>query len=86
MCVTTALGRFNLPQMDGGMGRRGGGAAPPAWSQAFGNKPVFPLKVWSSDGKLAMEVVAIDKGSVPASMFEIPEGYVDMASMFRGRP
>jgi hypothetical protein len=86
MCVTSALGRFTLPQMDGGMGRRGGGAQTPAWAQAFGNKPMFPLKVWSTDGKLAMEVIAVDKGSVPASMFEIPEGYVDMASIMGRRP
>lgn len=85
MCVTSALGRFILPQM-GGMGRRGGGAPPPAWAHAFGNKPMFPLKVWSSDGKSTMEVIAIDKGNVPESMFEIPDGYVDMASMFGRGP
>ena len=86
MCMTSALGRFILPQMNGGMGRRGSGAPSPAWAQAFGNKPMFPLKVWNSDGKVAVEVIAIDKGSVPASMFEIPDGYVDMASMFGRRP
>jgi hypothetical protein len=82
MCVTSALGRFTMPQMGGGMGR--GGSVPPAWSRAFGNKPMFPLKVWSTEGKMAMEVIAIDKGAVPASTFEIPEGYVDMAGMMGG--
>jgi hypothetical protein len=82
MCVTSALGRFTLPQMGGGMGR--GASPPPAWSRAFGNKPMFPLKVWSQDGKMAMEVTAIDKGSVPESMFTIPDGYVDMAAMMGG--
>jgi hypothetical protein len=81
MCATSALGRFTLPQMGGGMGR---GAQSPSWTRAFGNKPMFPLKVWSTDGKVAMEVTAIDKSSVPASMFEIPDGYVDMAAMMGG--
>lgn len=45
---------------------------------------MFPLKVWSPEGKMAMEVTAIDKGSVPESMFTIPDGYVDMAAMMGG--
>jgi hypothetical protein len=32
-----------------------------------------------------MEVTSVEKGSVPASMFEIPAGYVDMGAMMRGR-
>ncbi|MEO7083041.1 MAG: DUF4412 domain-containing protein [Gemmatimonadaceae bacterium] len=83
MCMTSALGRFTLPQMGGGMGR-GGATTPPAWSRAFGSKPMFPLKVWSTDGKMAMEVTSVQKGSVPESMFEIPDGYVDMAAMMGG--
>jgi hypothetical protein len=82
MCVTSALGRFTLPQMSGGIGRSA--SPPPAWARAFGNKPMFPLKVWSPEGKMAMEVTAIDKGSVPESMFTIPDGYVDMAAMMGG--
>jgi hypothetical protein len=82
MCVTSALGRFTMPQMGGGMGRSA--SPPPAWAHAFGNKPMFPLKVWSTDGKMAMEVTAIDKGSVPSSMFEVPDGYVDVAAMMGG--
>lgn len=83
-CVTSSLGRFVLPDMSGGMGRRGGGGQP-AWARAFGDRPAFPLKVWSEDGSTNMEVTSVDRSPVAASLFEIPEGYVDMSAMLRGR-
>jgi hypothetical protein len=82
-CITQSLGRFQFPRSGGGMGR--GPSAPPAWASAFGNRPAFPLKVWTTDGKIGLEVTSVDKGSVPASVFEIPEGYMDMGAMGRGR-
>ncbi len=82
-CITSSLGRFVFPQM-GGMGR-GRGSGPPAWAKAFGDRPAFPLKVWSDDGSVAMEVTSVERGSVPASVFEIPDGYVDMSGVMRGR-
>jgi len=82
-CVTDALGHFMFPQSGGGMGARG--SAPPAWARAFGNKAAFPLKVWEPGGKVSMEVTSVEKGSIPASAFEIPAGYVDMAAMMHGR-
>lgn len=89
MCLATGVGRFSYPSLGGGgMGGRGrGGAAPsPAWSKALGGHPGFPLKVWTpADGKVAMEVTSIDRGSVPASTFEIPAGYVDLGAMMGGR-
>ncbi len=86
LCVTSALGPFVFPQTGSPMGGRrgGGGQSAPAWTKAFGNKPMFPLKVWTTDGKMAMEVTAIDKGTVPSSMFDIPDGYVDLAAMMGG--
>lgn len=81
-CVASTLGRFLYPRQTGGMGRR---AAPPAWIRAFGNKPVFPVKVWSTDGAVAMEVTSVQRGSIPESEFQVPEGYVDMSAMMRGR-
>jgi hypothetical protein len=83
-CITQSLGRFLYPQRGNGMGGRGG-STPPPWSKAFGDKPGFPLKVWSTDGNVAMEVTSVEKGSVPAGAFEIPDGYVDMSTLFRGR-
>jgi hypothetical protein len=83
-CITPNLGHFLFPSMGGPMGR--GASSSPAWTKAFGTKPGFPLKVWSpAGGGVAMEVTSVEKGSVPASMFEIPDGYVDMASLMGGR-
>lgn len=85
-CITSSLGRFMLPDMSGGMGgRRGGGGGQPAWAKAFGDRPAFPLKVTSDDGNTNMEVTSVDRAPVPASLFEIPDGYVDMSAMMRGR-
>ena len=83
-CISQSLGHFLFPQMSGPMGGRGGASAP-AWTKAFGTHPGFPLKVWSTDGEVAMEVTSIQRGAVPAGIFEIPEDYVDMSAMFRGR-
>jgi hypothetical protein len=81
-CIAQSLGHFLFPSL-GGMGR--GAAQSPAWTKAFGTNPGFPLKVWSTTGEMAMEVTSIERGSVPSSMFEIPEGYVDMKALFGGR-
>jgi hypothetical protein len=82
-CIAQSLGHFLFPSIGGGMGR--GSSPSPAWTKAFGTNPGFPLKVWSTTGDVAMEVTSIERGSVPASMFDIPEGYVDMKSLFGGR-
>ncbi len=85
-CFATGIGRFSYPSLGGGMGGRGrGGAAAPEWSKFAGGAAGFPLKVWTADGKMAMEVTSIDRGSVPASTFEIPAGYVDLGAMMGGR-
>ena len=75
MCISQDLGRFAFS------GGRGGGAAAPDWTRAFGDKPGFPLKVWTADGKVSMEVTSVHKGSVPDSVFAIPDGYKDMSGM-----
>jgi hypothetical protein len=80
MCMTEQLGRFTLPTA--GMGR-----SAPAWAHAFGDRPVFPLKVWSTtDGKgVAMEVTSVTRGAVPAEMIDdSAAGYVDMSAMMGG--
>jgi hypothetical protein len=76
-CITTALGAFAFPISGSGI-RGGRGSAPPGWARAFGEKAGFPLKVWSSDGKVALEVTGIDRSPVADSEFAIPEGYVAM--------
>ena len=85
-CISQSLGRFTFPDLGagmGGMGRRGGPS--PSWAKAFGDRPGFPLKVWGPDGAVAMEVTSVDRAAVSASLFEIPEDYLDMSAMFKGR-
>ncbi len=82
-CISNALGRFVFPQAGGGM--LGQAGSTPAWAKAFGKDPGFPLKVWNSDGHVAMEITTIEKGPVSARLFEIPDGYMDMSVMMRGR-
>ena len=77
-CITSALGTFTFPTPNGGTTGGRGGPAQPGWARAFGDKPAYPLKVWGTDGKVALLVTAIDKNPVPESAFAIPEGYVPM--------
>ncbi|MCA9721137.1 MAG: hypothetical protein KC489_01815, partial [Gemmatimonadetes bacterium] len=54
---------------------------------AFGDKPMFPLKVWGTSGGSAAEmlVTSVTPGSVPAPMLDdSAEGYVDMSAMMGG--
>ncbi len=90
--LTNAIGTF-MPFSGGGpMGRggRGGpGAGGQAWERALAGKDLFPLRVVThdKDGKeFRMESTAIDKASLPDSLFEPPAGYqkFDMQSMMRG--
>ena len=81
MCVSEEMGQFRMPSL-GGPGRQG---APPAWAKAFGDKPMFPLKVWSEKEGVAMEVTSVKRGTVPADAFdENAEGYTDMSAMMGG--
>ncbi|HEY4322030.1 MAG TPA: DUF4412 domain-containing protein [Gemmatimonadales bacterium] len=75
LCMSHSLGTFSYPSNPMG-GRQGA----PAWARFLGKNPGFPLKVWTPDGKVAMVVTSIQKGSVPADAFTIPDGYMDMGS------
>jgi hypothetical protein len=86
VCLSTDMGTFTFPTMGGGAGGRGRGAASsPAWTHLLASHPGYPLKAWTPDGKVTFEVTKIEKGTVDPSMFEIPEGYMDMGGMFGGR-
>lgn len=72
------------------MGGRGGSPAPKGWERALAGKELFPLRVVSYDkaGKEAsrLEVTAIDKKSLPDTLFTVPADYqqMDMSAMMRG--
>jgi len=78
LCLTKALGRFTMPST--GRGGRGGGG--PSWANAIGDNG-FPLKVWIPNGTVDFEATAVRPGSVPGSIFAIPDGYMDMGSLGR---
>jgi hypothetical protein len=72
------------------MGGRGGAPAPKGWERALAGKELFPLRVVSYDkaGRETsrMDVTAIEKKSLPDSLFTVPAGYqqMDMSAMMRG--
>jgi hypothetical protein len=72
-------------------GRRGRGTPPSQdWERALAGKELFPLRVVSKDksGKesFKMEATAINKQSLPDSLFTPPAGYqkLDMGGMMKG--
>jgi hypothetical protein len=82
MCMTEALGRLNMPSMGG----PGQGNATPAWSRAFGNRPLFPLKVWNDDSQVAVEVIRVERGSPDKALFdENTPGYMTAPAGLGGR-
>ncbi len=86
VCLSTDMGSFRFPNLGGGPGGRGrGGAGAPGWARVLATHPGYPLKAWTPDGKVTFEVTKIEKGDVDSSMFEIPDGYMDMGGMFGGR-
>lgn len=86
VCLSTDMGTFTFPNTGGGPGGRGRPASSsPSWTRLLASHPGYPLKAWTPDGKVTFEVTKIEKGSVPASMFEIPEGYMDLGGMMGGR-
>lgn len=76
--------------MMGGRGSRGGAQPTQSWERALAGKELFPLRVVSKDksGKdsFKMEATAIEKQSLPESLFVPPAGYqkFDMGGMMKG--
>lgn len=79
VCLAKGLGTF--VQMSGGMRGRGG-AQGGGWEGHVGD--AFPLKV-EQDGRVVMEAIKIEKKSLDASLFTIPDGYHKMSMPFGGR-
>ena len=89
--LAEGLGAFMAPSSANPMGGgRPGGGAGQAWERALAGKELFPLRVISFDqgGKQSfrMEATAIDRKSLPDSLFVPPAGYqkFDMGGMMKG--
>jgi len=85
MWLAEGIGSFPAMGGGGGMGKRKG--APQGWERALAGKELFPLRVVGLDkaGKetFRMETTAINKQSLPDSLFTPPAGYkkFDMGGM-----
>lgn len=83
--LAEGIGSFTAMGNGGGMGKRKG--APQAWERALAGKELFPLRVVGLDkaGKetFRMETTAINKQTLPDSLFTPPAGYqkFDMGGM-----
>jgi hypothetical protein len=93
--IAEGLGTFmGLGNNGGGGGMFGGKSkAAEGWEQKFKGKPGFPLRVVSRDSKtketFRMEATKIEPGSLPASLFQAPEGWQkfqmpNMGDMLKG--
>ncbi len=87
--LTDQLGSFMGFGSGGGpMGRRGGGGPmPQGWEQLLQGKSLFPMRVVSLDAGQEvgrMEVTAVEKKSMPDSLFTVPADWQDMSAMMRG--
>lgn len=81
--ATEDLGTFFNPESFGGP--FGGKSKPPVWETLLRNKGFFPLRtiVREKRSETRMEVVAVEKASLPDSLFTAPAGYkrMDMPGM-----
>ena len=81
-CVAKGLGAFfSMAGGGGGMmggGRRGGGGGQGSGWQNQLPAGAFPLKV-TTGGNVVMEVTNIEKKSLDAALFTVPDGYQKMA-------
>jgi hypothetical protein len=91
--VTDQLGTFAGLFHGGAPGRPS--QPPPEWENALKGKAFFPMKVVGTNdkGTFTMEVTAINKTSLPDSLFAPPDGWqkFDLGSImggggFPGRP
>jgi hypothetical protein len=81
MCLAASLGRLT----SGALGEGGQSGQPAPWARALGNKPLMPLKVWKPDGTTVLEVMEIKRQLVASRVFDIPPGYVDVATALKNR-
>jgi hypothetical protein len=80
VCMSTELGGFRMPGMSNPMSP----SKEPDWITQLG-AGAFPLKV-QKNGKTLMEVTAIDKKPLDASLFEPPAGYQSFSMPMPKKP
>jgi hypothetical protein len=84
--LTEELGSFMNFSGGGPMGR--GGPAPQGWEALLQGKNFFPMRVVSTEGGKEvgrLEVTAVEKKSLPDTLFAVPAGWRDIGAMMGGR-
>lgn len=71
VCMATGLGSFMLPA-----GGRGAAPAQNSWVKAL-SEAGFPLRVERA-GKVSLEATKIEKKTLDASLFSVPDGFTKM--------
>lgn len=82
--VTKAIGKFQKFGMGGGMQE----GKQDSWQDNLGGSGMFPVRVVTKEGDTEtskMEVTKVEKKSLEASLFKIPEGFQKM-TMPMGKP
>lgn len=86
LCIATGLGFMPFASPQGGMGGRGMGGAPNPFSDAekwrarFGDGFLpLSMSVAAEGGTMTMRATRVEPGSVSDSVFQIPEGFTEMA-------
>ncbi len=88
--LAEGLGTFMAMSGENPMARRRSAPSDKGWERVLAGKELFPLRVVSKDkaGKetYRMEVTAIEKTTLPDSVFAPPEGFqkFDMGAMMKG--
>jgi hypothetical protein len=85
--ATDQLGMFGGLSMGGAPGRRT--QAPQEWESAIKGSGFFPMRVVTNEGgkeKFRLEVVSVEKTSLPDSLFAAPDGWrkLDLGGMMGG--
>jgi hypothetical protein len=80
MCLAKGLGKFLMPNSPMGGNR----SSQPDWQAALGDS--FPLRVQQPDGSIAFEVTKIEKKTLEAELFVVPDSYQKMAFPTGRRP
>lgn len=81
-CISKELGTFMMPKSSTFRENS------PAWAKELSEGGFMPLEVYQIDENgekmLKLRALRIEEKTLPASLFEIPEGYRDMSNIMQG--
>ncbi|HEX6982069.1 MAG TPA: DUF4412 domain-containing protein [Balneolaceae bacterium] len=82
VCINKELGAFMMPKSSSFRENS------PAWAKEISKDGFMPLEVYeiteNGEKKLKLRAIRIEEKTLPASLFEIPEGYRNMSHIMQG--